>query len=397
MNKGNLMLITQLLVKDKNIKFQKLSDLIDIQKGTQLNKKLLLDDSSYYPVINGGKLPSGYWKEYNFNKDLITISQGGASAGYVQWQEKEFWAGAHCYVVINLNKCNYRYIYYFLKDSEEQLIKSQYGAGIPALNKSDILNLSIPIPPLDIQNKIVEILDSFTNYKAELTAELTARLKQYKYYRDKLLDFKDKDVEYKKIEECFIFFNGMTNVSKKWQDTGNCEFIDYLNVYKNLSTNVNETYKATVKSLKQSILKQWDILFTSASETIEECAICSVIEKPIKDNIFLDDHLFGIRVKEEYLKNINPSFYKFYFNSNEFKIKCRKSIRGVTRFYVSKEVFKKISIPIPPLDIQNKIVEILDSFSSLVNEISDGLPLEIELRNKQYEYYRDLLLNFKGK
>ena len=107
-------------------------------------------------------------------------------------------------------------------------------------------------------------------------------------------------VKYYSLNEIFNNFNGMTGVSNKWKEEGNCRFIEYMNAYKNLKIDVNQLPYATVKNLKQNCLKKGDILLTSASETPDECAISSVIEDDIQDNIFLDDHLFGIRLKSEF-------------------------------------------------------------------------------------------------
>ena len=105
------------------------------------------------------------------------------------------------------------------------------------------------------------------------------------------------EVEYIKIEDIFIQFSGMTGVSGKWKESGNCKFIDYMNVYKNLKVNVKKLENATVKNLEQNILHKGDILLTSASEIPEECAISSVIENDIDDGVFLDDHLFTFTFK----------------------------------------------------------------------------------------------------
>ena len=95
------------------VEYHLLSEVAKCSKGTQLNKDGLLE--SGYPVINGGINPSGYWKEYNYPKNRITISQGGASAGYVNYQESEFWAGAHCYVITDeVDSINYKFLYYVL-------------------------------------------------------------------------------------------------------------------------------------------------------------------------------------------------------------------------------------------------------------------------------------------
>ncbi len=178
----------------KGVEFRKLGEVINILKGKQLNKELLLDYGEY-PVMNGGIHASGYWNEYNTDYPKIIISQGGASAGYVNYMTSKFWAGAHCYAIdLNSEKLNYKFLYYFLKNSQSILMKSQFGAGIPALNKADIENLTIPIPPLEIQQEIVKILDQFsaltTDLLAGIPAEIKARKKQYEYYREKLLTFK---------------------------------------------------------------------------------------------------------------------------------------------------------------------------------------------------------------
>ena len=174
------------------VEHKKLGELIIIEKGKQLNKTLLSSNGKY-PVINGGIMPSGYWNEYNYTENLITISQGGASAGYVNFIDTKFWAGAHCYVIVKVDsKINYRYVYHFLKSKENELKNSQVGAGIPSVSLKDINNLCIAVPSLEVQCEIVHILDDFTLLSAELSAELKARQKQYEFYRDKLLYFDEK-------------------------------------------------------------------------------------------------------------------------------------------------------------------------------------------------------------
>ncbi|MCQ2868306.1 restriction endonuclease subunit S [Helicobacter pylori] len=189
----------------KGVEFRKLGEVINILKGKQLNKELLLDYGEY-PVMNGGIHASGYWNEYNTDYPKIIISQGGASAGYVNYMTSKFWAGAHCYAIeLNSEKLNYKFLYYFLKNSQSILIKSQFGAGIPALNKADIETLTIPIPPLEIQQEIVKILDQFsiltTDLLAGIPAEIKARKKQYEYYREKLLTFKPLTPN-KEVKKC---------------------------------------------------------------------------------------------------------------------------------------------------------------------------------------------------
>ena len=173
------------------IEYCKLEKLATIDTGKQLNKELLFD-SGKYPVMNGGIYPSGRYDEYNSEKNNVAISQGGASAGYVNWMTENFWAGAHCYVLTFItDNVLKKYVYYILKNHQDEFMKSQQGAGIPSLSRKKLNELQVPVPPLAVQEEIVNILDSFTLLEAELEAELEARKKQYEHYRDKLLNFAD--------------------------------------------------------------------------------------------------------------------------------------------------------------------------------------------------------------
>lgn len=195
-------------------------------------------------------------------------------------------------------------------------------------------------------------------------------------------------VEYKKISECFDVYNGMTGVSLKWKESGNCKFIDYLNTYQNLKIDVSKKPFATVKNLNQNIVHQTDILLTTASEVPEECAISSVVEDEIEDNVFLDDHLFGLHLKEEYKGLVNTTYINYYMKTPAFKRDVKKKVKGVTRFFVSPAGVASIEIPVPPLEVQEEIVRILDNFTNLA--------AELQARQEQYEYYRDKLLNFSN-
>ena len=200
-------------------------------------------------------------------------------------------------------------------------------------------------------------------------------------------------VEYKPLYDIGKIFKGMSGVSNKWGENGNCRFIDYKNVYDRLKVDVNDLPFATVKKIEnQIILQKGDILFTSASETPDECAISSVIENEIIDGIFLDDHLFGIRLGSQE-ENI-PSFFNYYFRSESFRKAVNRTVRGVTRFYISMPDFSKIMVPVPPFPVQQEIVRILDNFTELTAELKEKLTVELTARKKQYEYYMEKFLLF---
>lgn len=182
----------------------------------------------------------------------------------------------------------------------------------------------------------------------------------------------------------------MRGVSLKWAESGNCLFIDYLNAYNNIKIDVSLLQNATVKKLNQNIIEHGDILLTSASETLEECAVSSVVEEEIKKGVFLDDHLFGLRLRQEYKEIVNTSFVNYYFHSSLFRAFVQKAVRGVTRFYISNADFLKLTIPIPPVAVQEEVVRVLDKFTALEAE----LEAELYCRMRQYQYYRDALLTF---
>lgn len=156
-----------------------------LKKGTLTTKELT---ENGYPVINSGRTLYGYYSHYNNEGDAITIAARGEYAGWITYCPDRFWAGGLCYPYrsVDENRLCTKFLYYALKSSEQFIMDTLVARGsIPALNKSDLDAFEIPVPPLEVQRKIVEVLDNFS----ELTAELTARQKQYEYYRDNLLSF----------------------------------------------------------------------------------------------------------------------------------------------------------------------------------------------------------------
>ena len=263
-------------------------EIADIGKGIQFNKENMFD-SGTYPVINGGITPSGFIEQYNQTEQTITISQGGASAGFVNWIETKFWAGAHCYVIKPKKQIVFnRYVYHFLKSQEYKLQECQYGAGIPALAKSTVAELEIPVPPLPVQEEIVRILDKFTM----LTAELTARRKQYEYYRDSLLSpesisrefacklgkvgnadrhsllTRETKVEHKKLNEIAEIYDG-THQTPEYKDSG----IPFISV-----ENIDDIYSSK-KFISTEAYNQYKIkpqlgdLFMTRIGSIGKCAV----------------------------------------------------------------------------------------------------------------------------
>ncbi len=192
------------------VEWKKLGDLLAVHTGKQLNRNDMLDNAPY-PVMNGGRVASGYTNTPNEKANSITISQGGESSGFVNWVETDFWAGAHCYVVENTYNQNLRFLFHLLKHNEYNIMQSKQGAGIPGLTRKNLYSIKIPIPSIAEQERIVAILDTFTKAIDNLKQQIELRRKQYTHYRDQLLDLEGKPgIEMKTITGVATNFTGLT-------------------------------------------------------------------------------------------------------------------------------------------------------------------------------------------
>lgn len=195
--------------------------------------------------------------------------------------------------------------------------------------------------------------------------------------------------EYKALSDLGSFYAGLNGKNKDDFKDGNAKYITYMNVFSNLSVNININDTVQIgKKEKQNIVKYGDVIFTGSSETIEECGMSSVVTNELNEKLYLNSFCFGFRFNEPEI--MLPDFSKYLFRSTELRKKIIKTASGVTRFNVSKKKMEKILIPLPPIEVQKEIVRILDTFT----KYQDLLNRELELRKKQYEYYRDKLLTF---
>ncbi|WQR88458.1 restriction endonuclease subunit S [Helicobacter pylori] len=342
--------------------------------------------------------------------------------------EKDIYLNSFCFGFrfFDENLFNPSFLKHFLRDYNFRKNISRVANGVTRFNVSKQLlsKITIPIPPLEIQQEIVKILDAFTELNTELNTELKARKKQYEYYQNMLLDFNDinqnhqdakeklaqkpypkrlktllqtlapKGVEFRKLGEIGEFYGGLVGKSKKSFSQGNKFYVPYINVFNNpqLDLNALESVQIGDKE-KQNKIQLGDVLFTGSSKNLEDCAMSCVVTQKIEKDIYLNSFCFGFRFFDENL--FNPSFLKHFLRDYNFRKNISRVANGVTRFNVSKQLLSKITIPIPPLEIQQEIVKILDQFSLLTTDLLAGIPAEIKARKKQYEYYREKLLTFK--
>ncbi|MPB08205.1 restriction endonuclease subunit S [Campylobacter upsaliensis] len=372
------------------VEFKELGEVCEtLPKGTLKTSQLTANG---YPVINSGRDLYGYYSKFNNESNAFTIAARGEYAGFVNFMDSKFWAGGLCYPYRSNdeNKLLTKFIYYHLKTNESNIMDSLVARGsIPAINKKDIdKKLKIPIPPIEIQQKIVDILDAFT----ELEAELEARLKQYHYYRNKLLSHdelenrtaksrNDSDptplVPYVSLGEvCEKVFAGgdlPKEYSKDKKPSGEFLYPIYSNGSdENSLYGFSKTYRIDAEAVTISARGTIGFHTTREAKFTPIVRLITLIPNLNKiTNRFLNYALYTTHIEK-------------YGTS-----------AGIPQLTIP--MLEKITIPLPPLSVQEEIVELLDKFDTLANDLSAGLPAEIEARKKQYEYYRERLLSFIAK
>ena len=405
------------LIKDCQVEWKPLGEICDVRDGThdspakQSSGKHLITSKN---VKNGTVVFDGAYHIseidfHNINKrskvdiDDLLFTMIGTVGEIAHVTESPNYAIKNIGLIKTNSNMLSRYLFHYLQSQKAKIYiennRSKGNQAFLALGK--LRAFPIPIPPLEIQEKIVKILDKLTKLTAELTAEHALRKKQCQYYRDFLLDcdnpknplLKGLKVEWKTLGEVAEIYGGLTGKSKNDFENGNAKYISYKNIFDNIEVNLSTLDKVNVsENEKQHLVKYGDVLFTGSSETANEAGMSSAVTTKFDENIYLNSFSFGIRFNEGVC--IIPEFSKHLFRSHFMRLEIAKTASGVTRFNISKARFKKIKIPIPPLETQAQIVAILDKFDTLTHSISEGLPREIELRQKQYEYYRELLLDF---
>ncbi len=360
---------------------------------------------------SGVKNSSAKW----IPKNCVIVAMYGATVGKIGINKIPMTTNQACAnIQLNEEVAHYRYVFHFLC-SQYTYIKSLGTGSQTNINAQIVKNIKIPIPcpdnpekSLAIQSEIVRILDKFTALTAELTAELNMRKKQYNYYRDQLLSFDDEqekpiyleklldgvEVEWLTAAEIFNIKNGYTPSKAKkefWED-GNIPWFRLEDIRTNgreLNDSIMHVNQAGVKGN----LFPKDSIFMSTTATIGEFALVKI---PHLTNQQITN--FSLTSRFKGIIDIRYLFHRFHHFGEWCKENANKS-GGLSIIGIKKLSSYKFPIPCPDnpeksLAIQSEIVRILDKFDTLTNSITEGLPREIELRQKQYEYYRDLLFSF---
>lgn len=359
-----------------------------LSRGKVMSKQFLEENKGEFPVYssqtaNNGEI--GRISSFEYDGEYITWTTDGANAGTVFYRRGKFSITNVCGLVeINNNQLLTKFVYYYLTTSTKKYVSS--GMGNPKLMSNVMGKIKIPIPPLEIQEKIVQTLDKFTDYVTELTSELTSRKKQYSYYRDTLLSFEDEvyQVEWKTLGEvCDVRDGTHDSPNKK-------AFGKYLITSKNVkngSINFDSAYFISESDFdninKRSKVDIDDLLFTMIGTVGEVAHITEEPDFAIKNVGLIKTQS---RILARYLLHYLQSTYaKDYILSNSSKS---------SQVFLGLGKLRNFPIPYVEPEIQSRIVQVLDNFDMVCHDLNIGLPKEIELRQKQYEYFREKLLTF---
>ena len=371
------------------VEFKKIHDVAEVGTGCCNGNEA--EDGGVYPFFVRSQNVKAK-NDFQYDEEAIIIPGEGGIGDIFHYVNGKYALHQRVYRIHFIDKTiNAKFIYYYMKSNFKSFIlKKAVSATVTSIRKPMIEKFEIPIPPLDVQNEIVRILDTFTSHAAELQAELQARKEQYEYYRNKLLTFDkdDKNVKWMKLGEIGTFIRGNGLQKKDFTETG-FPCIHYGQIHTHYGTFADTTISHTSFVLAEKLRKAsyGDLVIATTSEDVDGvCKACAWLgenDVAVSGDAYIYKH------------NQNPKYISYLFQTKRFYEYKRKASVGAKVVRVSGDSMKNFIFPIPSISEQTRIVSILDKFEALVNDLTEGLPAEIAAVQEQYEYYRNKLLTFK--
>lgn len=363
--------------------------ILDSKRKPITKAKRVAGEFPYY----GANGVQDYVNDYLFEGKFVLVGEDGSvltTSGkpVVNWAEGKIWVNNHAHIISEKPGVNLRYLFYYLQTVN---IADLVHGNIPKLTGKDFKAIKTPIPPMEVQEEIVRLLDEFTAKTAELQAELNkeyeARKKQYEYYRDAILNG-DKNAETVKLGDVCDFVRGPFGGALKkdsFVSSGYAVYEQQHAIYQN--TNI----RYFIDSEKYNDLIRFKV---SPNDIIVSCS--GTIGKTY---IIPNDAPKGI-INQALLKLtahdcLNVRYLQYIFENNLVKIMNNNARGGAIKNVPSVKELKNIEIQLPSNDTQDRIINILDNLESTCDNLQTNISVEFESRQKQYEYYRDKLLTFK--
>ena len=382
------------------VDFYTIDELITLDFGTRITKSK--DAGTIYPVYGGG---GASFRTDNYNReDKYVVSRFAMSEKCVRYVSGKFWMldSGFTYSVKDESLLSYKYISYWLLNAQQEIYACSSQSAQRNLKTAEFKRFEVPVPPMEIQEAIVEILDKFTNLEAELEAELEARTLQYEYYRGSLFGtLKDPatglpaiaglvkalcpdGVEYRSLKDVVAknYGGGTPSKSKAEYWGGNIPWASVGDLSDDVLEVTDTRSKITEEGVKGSSTN-----VVPAGSVIVAIKINPGRMKIAGMDLAINQDIRGLVLND----SMNARFLTYYFRTLVF------AGHGTIVKSITNKHLMETKIPVPPLEIQQRIVDILDRFDALTSSLSEGLPAELAARRSQYEYYRDQLLTFPRK
>ena len=367
------------------VEFRTLGDILKIKNGK--DHKML--GNGTIPAYGSGGILRNVDTAAAVGPSVLIPRKG--SLGNIFYVEGPFWIVDTIFrTEIDTSKIYPKYLYHQLLTM--RLGEMNQAGGVPSQTQKALSLLKVPVPPLEVQREIVRVLDKFTQLEAELEAELEARQRQYEHYLDRLVSLRgENETSWTPIGDLGLIFRGKRFTKSDYVDSGGIGVIHYGEIYTRYGTTANQAVSRVRSDLGPALryARKGDVILTDVGETVEDVgkAMAWLGEEPVA----VHDHCYVIR------SELDASYLAYTMQGNDFRKAKEQAIARTKVKTLLLDGLKRIKVPIPPLEEQRRIVSILDKFDSLVNDLSVGLPAELEARRKQYEYYRDRLLTFEEK
>ena len=368
------------------VEYKKLETLAEIGTGSS-NTNEELEDGLYPFYVRSQEVRR--MNSFEFDETAIITAGDGVGVGKVFHLAKGKYALHQRAYRIHVTDENLstEFLFHYMKATfYDYITKNQFKASVQSIRRPMLNAYEIPVPPLEVQNEIVRILDKFTS----LEAELEARRKQYEYYRDSLLTFGD-DVEWKALGEIATDIYRGSGIKRDQVTSEGIPCVRYGEIYTSYNIHFNNCISHTIIDNVPSpkYFEHGDILFAITGESVED--IAKSIAYMGNEKCLAGGDIVVLK------HNQNPKYLSFALSTNNAIMQKGKGKVKSKVVHSSVPSISEIKIPVPDLETQEKIANILDNFLQLTNDITSGLPAEIEARHKQYEYYRDKLMTFKHK
>ena len=375
------------------VTYKKIKDVYKRLKGTPITAgkmKEIEDSDGDIRVFAGGKTVINARKQdipnANITKVPAVLVQSRGVIDFV-FYDRPFTFKNEMWAYTAEEKDSVKYLYYVLKNNTDHFREAASGMGsLPQISLPVTEEFIIPVPPLEVQREIVRILDNFTELTAELTSELTARKKQYDYYRDALLhlDKTGEEAPRVMVGDLATFTYGYTDTAKSEGDT---RFIRITDILDNGTLNPEDAkYITLTDESRKYLLKKGDLLLARTGATYGKTLYVPDDSPAVYASFLIKINLDNNRILNR--------FYWHFAQSNSYWYQANKLVSTGGQPQFNTGAISRVKVPVPPLETQEKIIDVLDNFDAICSDLNIGLPAEIEARKLQYEYYRDLLLSF---